>query len=491
MPLMISVRSNQRSHQRSFEAAKSGRLGSFGLGSQSFDADIRAGLRPLRGKSRWLFQNNDYAKNFARLLKVNVIGPAGIVLQNKARTADGELDKTANIAVEEGWVDWGKRGICDVTGKLSWLECLQLYITTIARDGECLVEMVEGFPNKYGFAIRFIEADHLDENLNRAQSSVPGGNVIRMGIEFDQWDRPVAYHLLKKHPGDTGSNAAFGNSFRRVPAEKIHHGFLTESIRQSRGVPMSHTTIRRLGQLDGFEEAALTAARAGASKMGFFTQNSPDIGEDGSEYDGSETEEDGSVITDFEPGILEKLPIGWDFKEFNPGYPNGDTEPFTKLQLRGACSGWGVPYHSLTGDLTDVNFSSIRQGELTARDGWKVLQAFVADGFCQTIKTAWLKNAMLNQSVALPLAQFERINVGKWFPRVWGWVDPVKDMNAFYLEAKTRSLTRMLAERGIDFYEEIDLMAAEREYADGKGIDLEAILNPRSKTNAPAATPAK
>ncbi|WP_316348488.1 phage portal protein [Desulfuromonas acetoxidans] len=485
MPLMIS---DGRFRGRAFEAAKSSRLGSIGLHSNSYDADIRMGLRALRSKSRWLFENNDYAKQFYRLLKINVIGPKGITLQNKAVTESGELDKEANTLIETGFADWGKRGVCDVTGKLSWLDAQWLFIETVGRDGECLVELVHGFPNKYGFAIRFIEADHLDENLNRELS---GGRHIRMGIEFDKWDRPIAYHLLQKHPGDIagfGSSASsFGNQYRRVIAENMVHGFLTERVRQSRGVPWSHTTIRRMALLDGFEEAALTNARAGASKMGFFTKSSPEVGEEGNEYHGSEEDENGDIISEFEPGILEELPWGWDFKEFNPGYPNGETEPFTKLQLRGAAVGWGTQYHALTGDLTDVNFSSIRQGELIGRDGWKFLQAFVSSVFCDPVKTAWQRSSMLTQALPLPMRDFDRLNVMKWCPRTWGWVDPVKDMTSFYMEARSRSLNGMMAERGIDLYEEIDAMAEERKYAKSKGIDLNAVIFNGGKTNATAA----
>ncbi|WP_320055609.1 phage portal protein [Desulfuromonas thiophila] len=486
MPLMIA---DGRHRTRAFEGAKASRQGAIGMHSHSIDTELRPALRGLRSRSRWMHENNDYAKQFLRLLKVNIIGPAGIKLQNRATNKRGDKqDEPVNAAVETGWKGWGQRGICDVTGKLDWLDCQMLFIETVARDGECLIELVDGFPNRYGFAIRFIEADHLDETLNR---QLPGGHVIRLGIEFDPWDRPVAYHLLKNHPGDLagfgGGSASFGNSHRRVGADQMIHAFLTERVRQSRGIPWSHTTIRRLGQLDGFEEAALTAARAGASKMGFFTKSSPDVGAEGNTYSGAEEEADGSVVAEFEPGVLEELPWGWDFKEFNPGYPNGETEPFTKLQLRGVSSGWGVPYHSLTGDLTDVNFSSIRQGELNSRSAWQVLQAWTHSIFHERVKTAWLRNAMLRQAVALPLAEFERVNVSKWCPRTWGWVDPVKDMTAFYMEAKTRSLARLLAERGVDLYEEIDAMADERAYAANKGIDLAAIINSGGKFNATAS----
>ena len=479
MPLTIA----DKPRRRAYEAAKSGRLGNWGLSGQSADAEIRMALRAVRSKSRHLAANNDYAKQFYRLLRVNVIGSTGIGLQVKARDDRGTLDKNANDLIEAGWRDWGKRGSCDVTGKLSWLDAQHLYIETLAKDGEVLVQLVDGFPNRFGFAIRFLEADHLDENLNR---ELPGGNVIRMGVEFDKWDRPVRYWLLAKHPGDTGAVSTFGNRYVPIAADQIIHDFITERARQSRGVPWSHTTARRLGMLDGFEEAALTAARVGASKMGFFTEKPGELG-NGDGYEGEE-EEDGSTIADIEPGVLEKLPYGWDFKEFNPGYPNGETEPFTKLQLRGISAGWGVPYHSLTSDLTDVNFSSIRQGELNSRDTWKYLQGFVSGGFCNRVFAGYLRNSMLQQAIALPLAKFDKFNAPIWHPRTWGWVDPVKDVtaNLMALRSGLKTYSEALAEQGKDFHETIEQIATERAFAKQHGVDLEQLLTPGGKSNATA-----
>ena len=37
--------------------------------------------------------------------------------------------------------------------------------------------------------------------LNRNED-LPGGNVIRQGIEFDAIGRRVAYWFLRRHPGD-------------------------------------------------------------------------------------------------------------------------------------------------------------------------------------------------------------------------------------------------------------------------------------------------
>ncbi len=51
-----------------------------------------------------------------------------------------------------------------------------------------------------GFQLQFLEADHLDENKNNVYKAT--GNRIKMGVEVDKYDRPVAYHLYKDHPYD-------------------------------------------------------------------------------------------------------------------------------------------------------------------------------------------------------------------------------------------------------------------------------------------------
>lgn len=475
MPYMVVDRTP---HRRGYEAAKGGRLGNWGLTGQSADTEIRQALRAVRSKSRHLAANNDYIKQFFRLCKVNVIGAKGINLQVKSHTDKGILDTDANDRIEAAWREWGKRGICDVTGRLSWLDAQHLFVETLAKDGEVVIHFVEGFPNRFGFAIRFLEADHLDEELNM---TLPGGNKIRLGVEFDKWDRPVAYWLLTNHPGDAfyGGGLGVSGKHERIPAEQIGHAYLTDRPRQSRGMPWLHTAIRRAGMLDGYEEAALANARAGASKMGFFVETGDVI--PGS-Y-GGEEDETGNVITEMEPAILEKLPRGWDFKEFNPGYPNGETEPFCKFMLRGLAAGAGVSYHSLTGDLTDVNYSSIRQGELDERDFWRYLQGFTIDTLCNAVFSAWLRSAMLTKAVPLPMVKFDRFNAPVWHPRTWAWVDPVKDITATLMEVRSglKTYTEALAEQGRDFEETLEQIGQERQAAAAKGIDLESMLGTAGK----------
>lgn len=477
-----------RRQQRGYNVGKTDRLGSWGTVSLSADSEIYQSLKIIRAKSRDLAMNNDYFKHFLRLLKIHVVGPQGIRLQNKALAYDGTRDRGANRLIEAGWKRFGKKGVCDVTGKLSWRDAQKLWIETLAKDGEVLIRMIVGFPNEFGFALQFLEADHLDESLNK---TLANGNKIRMGIEYDGWDRPVTYWLLRAHPGDYSMPGAGSwlNRYQQIPAAEIIHEYTIERARQGRGVPWVHTAAQRFQMLGGFEDAALVNARTGASKMGFYTRKPGELG--GEEWDGDENE-NGDFIDEMEPGVFGKLPAGWDFKEFNPAYPSGDIAPFSKLMLRGGAAGLGVSYHSLSNDLTDVNFSSIRTGILDTRDYYRDLQGFTAESFLTRVFDGWLLHALLRSRLGqLTLIDYDRLNAPVWRARGWDWVNPLQDQAAAEkaLKSRTKTMARILAEQGEDLEEHFEQLQEEAEMAGEYGLNLDAIKD-GGKNDAQISQPA-
>src|SRR6202008_1738763 len=136
----------------------------------------------------------------------------------------------------------------------------KLIMRSCFRDGDCIIRKVPGYKHSPSrFAIQLIEADQLDENYvwNLAPDM-----YIRMGVEMDEWRRPVAYHLWRQHPGDL-----FPNLDRiRIPADEIVNPFLAERIGASRGVSQMCSSAVRLRHLSKYEESEVVAARAQACK---------------------------------------------------------------------------------------------------------------------------------------------------------------------------------------------------------------------------------
>lgn len=451
--------------KRSYSAANIGRLfATWGTTSYSADSELRTSLKAIRARSREMAINDDYAKKFIRMVETNVVGKNGIVLQSQVLSASGKTaDEGARANIEQGWKEWTKRGSCDVTGKYTFRDIQKLVISSVARDGEVLVRKVKGYDNPFGYALQLIEADHLDENYNDVLAN---GNHVKMGVEYNVWNRPVAYHIYPVHPGDV----AFGHNFAermRIPADEIMHIFVDERISQSRGVPWMHAALARLKMLNSYEEAELVAARIGAAKMGFFTS------EGGEQYQGDDTE-DGNPVMEVEPGVFEVLPKGFNFQMFDPQHPTTAFQPFLKALLRGIASGLNVSYHQLANDLDAANYSSLRGGEIEVRDAWRDIQCFMIEHFLIEVFEDWLRMALLTGAVNLPLSKFDKFKAAKWQPRGWQWVDPQKD-----LASRTDAIDNMLetrqdvaAEQGKDLEEIFRQLAYEQELAKRYGLTL-------------------
>ncbi len=449
--------------RNSYQAAKNDRFTSdWSTNNFTSDEVLRSALVTVRQRSRDLAINNDYARSFFRKLKVNTVGPNGIKLQSKVRKKNGKLDNRANKIIETAWAQWIKKRNCSVCATMSIKDILNTAIETIARDGEIIIRKIKGYDNSFRFALQILEADHLDEKLYR---DVPNGNKIRLGIEKNSWGKPVYYHLFQAHPGDRTSLT--GYRYVSVPAAEIIHPFIKERPSQSRGVPWIHTAVIKLRMIGAFEEAAVINARVGASKMGFFIPNEL--------YTGDAKDSDENIISEVEPAVLEQLPEGLDFKEFNPKYPDGDFAPFNKAMLRGVSSGIGCSYNLLTNDLEGVNFSSLRSGALEDRDAWKVLQQFTIENILDEVYPEWLEMAIITNQVPLNYADLQRLTAAKFQARTWDWVDPLKDMKAIELElnANITSPQRVCAKRGEDFEEVLEEIAEAKEMMKEKGIITE------------------
>lgn len=449
---------------RTFGAANIDRLfSSWTTMPYSADSEMRTSLKALRARSRDMVNNNDYAKKFVRMVETNVVGKNGIVMQSQVVNDKNEADELARKKIEEGWANWCRRGNCDVTGKYSFRDIQKLVIASVARDGEVLVRKIRGYDNDFGFALQLIEADHLDENYN---DTLKNGNHVKMGVEYNAWNRPVAYHIYPNHPGDV----TFGHTYAervRIPAGEIAHIFMDQRISQSRGLPWMHAALTRLQMLGAYEEAELIAARIGAAKMGFFTSDT------GEKFEGDDTE-DGKPIMEVAPGEFDFLPKGYDFKMFDPDHPSTAFQPFVKALLRGIASGLNVSYHYLANDLDAANYSSLRGGEIDVRDAWRDIQCFLIEHFLVEINEEWLRMALLTGAVKLPMSKYDKFKVCKWQPRGWQWVDPEKDINSrkIAIEAGLETRQDVAAEQGKDLEDIFRQLAREKQLAAKYGINI-------------------
>ena len=448
----------KKSQKRKYAAADTGRLlSTWGTSSSSVNNIIRTDLKSLRARSRQLARDDDYARRYLKLCVSNIIGPGGMKLQSKAKDPSRRLDKKANQIIEDAFHEWSKREYCSLN-QMSFPDLQRLIIETVARDGECLVKIIRGKINKFGFALQVIEADHLDVDYNE-------GNIV-LGIENDAYGRPIAYHIYPQHPGDLTYESYAYKRRMRIPTKDMIHVFYTERPNQKRGIPWMASAMTRMKHLNAYEEAEIIAARIGASAMGAFTSPEGTYPQD--------EDDSNDFQMEFEPGEFFKAPDGYDVKFFTPQHPAGNFDPFIKSCLRGIAAGLNVSYASLSNDLSSVNYSSIRAGSIEERDYWKTLQAWFIDVFLQPVYSEWLASALAFGQVDLPVGKYDKYNNAQFYARSWDWVDPQKDVNSKVTEIDNNltTLTYILAEQGIDLEDLLKEKQREKELLEEYGLTV-------------------
>ena len=433
--------------KRMFDGARVDRLGTaWPTQPQTADDIIKKNQSVLVARSREQAANNDYAREFMRLCRTNIVGPRGIILQAKSIDSANKLDTQANEAIELAFDAWGKKQNCDVTGKQSWRAIQMACINSAAKDGEYMVRMVFGADaGPWGFALQMLDPQRCPVDM--VEDRLPNGNFIRFGIEFNHYGRPIAYYF--QTTDDSADNYIWaGKDFVRVPAAEIIHGFVEDIVGQKRGLPWMATGLFRLRNLGGMEDAALVNARVGANKMGFIKWA------DGTGPDWDDPE---NYYVESEPGEFEILPEGAELQEWNPQYPNGEFAIFSKQMLRGIAAGFGVAYNNLANDLEGVNYSSIRQGTLNERENWKELQEWLIESLHQSVFEAWLPRALLSGRItvkgrSLKPERIDRYSQIEWQPRRWSWVDPQADVKAAETMKNNmlQSPSRIIREMGYD-----------------------------------------
>jgi lambda family phage portal protein len=460
----------KKKHKRGFDAADTlNRLVyDWVRAVTSADTEIRNSLTSLRAGSRELERNNDYHKRFLNLCEINIIGHNGFVLQNRAKQPSGEQDTSANQIIEAAWQDWCRKGNCTTDGEMSFWKFSKTVLRSVVRDGEVIIRKVKGYNNKYKFALQAYEADYLDETYN--VSRLDNGNTIRMGVEFDQWGKRVAYWMLTVHPGDINLSVNRSQYRIRIDASEIIHLYVADRFHQSRGVPWAHTAMTRIQMVGKYEYTELVAARVGAAQMAFFM---PPAGVVGDEYKG-DGKDNGNIVKDASPGQFEVLPPGYDVKTFDPNHPNTNYNDFIKGILRGVSSGLGVSYNSLSSDYESVNYSSGRLASLDERDMWRLLQRWVIEDFLNIIFSEWLDIFLISGLTTLPYSKLEKFNAPFWQPRVWDWVDPSSDIDAVIraLDYGLTTKSMELMKRGLDFDDTLEQLKTEKDSTEKSGLQF-------------------
>lgn len=434
-------------------------------GIRSADAEVKGDLRGLRKRAREKARNWWATRNFIGVLSDNLIGENGIQLESQPFGPDGEVDEALAQRIEDAWLRWGHRQVCTVDGRMSWHNVQELMVETEAGDGEAVLRILPGFDNDFGFALQALDPDQLDEEWNRPRGD--NANEIRMGVEVNRWGRPVRYWMFDAHPFDF--QAVHRRERKPIDARNLIHRYQIRRPGQTRGVSWFAPVLMSAQMLDGLQEGELIASRIAASKSGVFEVD-PEAVADPELPSGVD-----DFTWDMEPGAFDMLPAGVKPHFFDPTHPNDAFGDFNKIILRSIAAGLRTSYASLSGDLTDVSFSSIRQGALNERDVYRRLQRHTWEHVHQRIFEGWIRWAVAMGMIdGVGPQNLHEATRHTWRPRGWSWVDPLKDLQAAELAIRLGidSRTRVAASLGRSFGDVVRELAREEKLAKKHGVDL-------------------
>lgn len=425
--------------KRRYEAAAKGRRTS-GWRTSPTDSNAEAlpVLATLRDRSRDLVRNDPYAANAVETIVTNTIGL-------------GIMAKFSSPQLQAAWKIWCNSTVCDADDKHDFYGLQALALRCVVESGEVLIrrrirKSSDGFV--IPLQLQILEPDHLVLDKDGKQAN---GNVVIGGVEFDGIGRRVAYHLRRGHPGAADSDATIS----RIDAKEVRHLFRCDRPGQVRGVPWAAPVMLAHRDFADYTDAYLYRNKLANCHVGVITQAEP----------GDNDPANPAIPEALEPGAYETLAPGQEITFNDPPKPDG-YGAYTKAVLRQIAAGWGISYEALTGDLSEVNFSSGRMGWIES--GRKVAKwqwMMMVPGMCDPVAD-WF---------ALAAAPSTTETARVWTPPRRQMINPAQEIPAIRagIRSGLMSLSNALRETGDDRTDVLGELAVDLKAARDLGLVLD------------------
>ncbi|MCK9571537.1 phage portal protein, partial [Candidatus Pacearchaeota archaeon] len=303
-----------------------------GVDSLSSAAANSPAVRKItRERARYEIANNSYAAGIVSTKANDIIGPS-IQLQLGDTTIAEQAEKDFEKWAKETKL-WSKIRTMQ-HAKISDGEAFAMFVTNRRLAGEIKLD------------IRVIECDMVEGWL---------GNALREdeidGIKFDAATNPVAYRLLKVHPGDYRSISTGAGEW--IQRKFMMHYFRADRPGQVRGISEIIAGLSLFGQLRRFTTAVIEAASRAAEISAIMqTDLVPD----------SVAAElaDPVTVLDVERNSILSLPEGWKLSQLKAEQPTTTYSEFKRQIINEAGRSLNMPLNVAMCDSSGYNYASGR-----------------------------------------------------------------------------------------------------------------------------------
>lgn len=471
-------------------------------GSGSADADLLPDLEMLTARSRDLGRNNGLMAGAIQTSRDSIIGS---VLRLSANPHYRLLGWTREQARAWGNINeaefssWADSTECDAARSTNLLGLAHQMLAGALLNGDSLAIPLwtPRVGDRWNTRLMLVESDRLS-----TPPELMANSNVRSGIEFDRFGAPVAYHVLKTHPGDTlglfGATSGLPKQWERIPAftpwgrRRVIHLHDKERTGQSRGKPLVSAVLRDFKMAGDFASNELQASLANSLVAAFLES---DLGQDGAaalfgdDARGAwnDSVKEARSIRKLKGAAVIPLPAGARMSSFTPGRPNVAFDAFmTNVEARIA-AGMNMSREVLMKDFTKSNYSSARA---TLLEVWRYFlgrRRWLTDLLLRPAYELWLEEAVHAGVVSAPdfYAKRYAYTRARFIFGGRGWVDPVKEAQAaaMRIAAGISTLEQECAEQGLDYEEVMDQLAIEQAMRAERGLGPinSALLTPPSE----------
>jgi lambda family phage portal protein len=501
-------------------------IGSWGAQLRPVNSEILRDGPKIRARARDLARNHPNGAQAARTIVQGVCGhKLKLALTPDYKLLGISYDEAANFAriTESLWEGYahGTRCLIDAGRRLNFTGLMRSIVRSRFVDGEALPVLEWDKNRLWSTCVRIVDVDRLS-NPNGAPEHVQ----FRGGIELDDYNAPVKYHIRHRHPGeDVTFDGASDMSWRGVNRETdwgrpiVLHFFDHDRPEQIRGMSAFAPVVLPMKMGLEYAEAELANARVQAQVA--MTLSTDMNYEDAQKVLGAGMARgnNGASMVDaawahhsdmhqyytenplmFDGVQVPVLPPNTTLNLESSGHPSSQYADYQRHMAKSNASGLGVDPTSLSQDYSDVSYSAAR---MSHAQNWRTYVAFrqdLVDHVALPIVHAWAEEALSKGILQMPgklktddfYVLKEYLLKGKFITAGKPMIDPSKERKAQAEGLKINAVTleEIAAADGKDYVELIEQRAREIRLLEEHGIDAWE-SNPNLIGAKPYQSPAK
>jgi len=373
--------------KRTYAAAQNNRLtNAWKAGDTSADQEVYNSIVTVRSRANALYRDSGLVRASVRAIVEEVLGTGltlkPMVKRGRKRGSDSRYMDATNELITQWWREWIRKENFDVAGFLNLHRGAQQALANVIVTGEAITRFIyQPFGNSdVPLALEFVQPERLDHTKN---GQVRGKGNVTMGVEKDDWGRPINYGFTTRHPNPLWTTWQQIGPTEWLPANEILHIYQADRPGQTRGIGDLCALINQTYHLHEYQSNEVSRQRAASSLLGFILR---DI-----DYQPPDEEKNNSF--DIEPVSYRELEPGErvEMPHIPPSDPSAPL--FLRDQRKNFTSGLGAPYERSTGDYGETNFSRAKLALIDREPHIHNLRAFMIESYYEPIVRKWLDRA--------------------------------------------------------------------------------------------------